>query len=488
MSAESDVERLKEACAWLKGSDGSLGSGYLIAPQRVATAWHVVRNWGPDEWNEVTLGWDRHRATREARVIASDQAADAAILELRGESPNRPLPVRIDACEDDDWRSFGFPLAAKREGRVEGMPLRGSVRDPALADVNGVSRLALACEEAAAGNATSVQGWSGSPVLVDGGVVGHLVRFVPDTADKSRPAYGQLRACPADVVVRLLGTSHAPVLLKRRSEEDDPDNTPNFARLAAWCDREEVMRALTGHLRDPDAPRSAVLFLIGHRSNRHQVLIERVAEELQHEPDCLSPAVRHALKNLKGDDDMPGLQTLTRSALGARGDSEIRACLGKLGGDPVLLSLAFECGSWSRWRFIRLMRNARERLAQMDTGTLGVVLVVVLRFSTPPWFLRWRLPLTLNAAREAHRRVLAAGPVTQARRVALLPLVELRAATVDELTDWAGLDLTKETLGRLADELQAWFSSEKFGRRSLDYAGLVEELQRRHRAYPKEMT
>ena len=47
------VDRLRETCTQITGPDG-VGTGYLIAPRRLATALHVVKSWRYGEQYPVT--------------------------------------------------------------------------------------------------------------------------------------------------------------------------------------------------------------------------------------------------------------------------------------------------------------------------------------------------------------------------------------------------------------------------------------------------
>src|SRR5262249_1132974 len=63
------------------------------------------------------------------------------------------------------------------------------------------------------GNASPLHGFSGSPVLVDGAVVGHLTKHLGDPDDRRRAAYGLVYACPIRAVHDLLDAQHTLVAI-----------------------------------------------------------------------------------------------------------------------------------------------------------------------------------------------------------------------------------------------------------------------------------
>jgi hypothetical protein len=76
-------------------------------------------------------------------------------------------------------------------------------------DDQGHRSIELDCDQAAAANGTPMHGFSGSPVVVDGLVVGHVKRFLSDCGDKFRPAFGKIYATPSASVYALLKQCHA---------------------------------------------------------------------------------------------------------------------------------------------------------------------------------------------------------------------------------------------------------------------------------------
>jgi S1-C subfamily serine protease len=87
--ADAALLKLKRASAFIKGPSGT-GTGYLLAPQRIGTALHVVKDWAAEECYPVVLG---NGPTVNARLLAQDPATDAAVLEFKEVVDIEPLPV-----------------------------------------------------------------------------------------------------------------------------------------------------------------------------------------------------------------------------------------------------------------------------------------------------------------------------------------------------------------------------------------------------------
>ncbi|MFT4101244.1 MAG: TIR domain-containing protein [Burkholderiaceae bacterium] len=198
------LDRLRQACVYIRSPDGSSGSGYLIAPQRVGTAEHVVRSWQPGQGYDVLVGTGADRRTCKARLLKSDPARDAAVLTLDEALPATPLPVAKRLDRKSSWDAYGFPALANQGDDPPGLPIDGHVQDPATSTDGKQPAVLLYSEMIAAGSASPLHGFSGSPVLVDGALIGHLIKHVGDVDDRRRAAYGYVYACPIDVVLALL--------------------------------------------------------------------------------------------------------------------------------------------------------------------------------------------------------------------------------------------------------------------------------------------
>jgi tetratricopeptide (TPR) repeat protein len=205
------LEGLREATVFIRSPDGSTGSGYLIAPRRIGTALHVVKACLDGATCEVLIGAGINRLRCQAKVLQCDAAADAAVLGFDEMGDFKPLPVARSLDRKAAWIGYGFPaLASKPNVEPNGLVLDGHVQDPNAPVGNRHSAVLLYSQMIAAGNASPLHGFSGSPVTVDGALIGHLVRHIGDPNDRLRAAFGYVYACPIDAVVRLLEPGLAP--------------------------------------------------------------------------------------------------------------------------------------------------------------------------------------------------------------------------------------------------------------------------------------
>ena len=203
------LEALKNASVRVEGPKP--GTGYLVAESRVATCHHVVDLWNEEAWHDVVIG-DPHDVARRAKVVARDPKTDCAVLQLDEPVELRPLPLATTPLEVEAlWNGYGFPhsMNVPGGGIKPGGRITGEVLDPDNRDETGRVVIHLFSKQAAAGAAAPLHGFSGTPVLVDGAVVGHVIRHVGDPDDSRRPAYGLIFASPIAGILSLLDV--APV-------------------------------------------------------------------------------------------------------------------------------------------------------------------------------------------------------------------------------------------------------------------------------------
>jgi hypothetical protein len=204
--ADEIYKALKAACARIVAGK-SKGSGYLVGRDRVATCAHVVKPVGVGGTASVAFS----SAELVATVLKLDEAADAALLALpRPLNDITPLKLAGSVDRKAPWEGYGFPELTKGEG----LPLEGAVMDPESKDDQSAPVLLLRSEQVAAGEGASLHGFSGSPVLVEGMVVGHLKRYIKDRESPLRPAYGYVYATPSRAVLELLGVQPAVTVIQ----------------------------------------------------------------------------------------------------------------------------------------------------------------------------------------------------------------------------------------------------------------------------------
>ena len=206
------LELMKEACAYISGSDGT-GTGYLVAQNRIATCHHVVKSWQEGATYTILLGPNAVRY--EAHGLRSDAQLDCAILALDTPCQITPLPLATSLQRKAAWEGYGYPATATKANLAipTGLPIAGVVSDPVTKDDAGRRALLLYSDQVAAGQASPLHGFSGSPVLVEGAVVGHLTKYIGDPNDRSRAAYGYVYACPIEAVRALLDVQPQAVVI-----------------------------------------------------------------------------------------------------------------------------------------------------------------------------------------------------------------------------------------------------------------------------------
>ncbi len=198
-------KEIKPACGHITSTNTigqqTMGTGYLITAQLVATCEHVV-----SDAVLATIKINFNGIIKLAKGIRRNERSDCAIIELDEPLVNvTPLVLGGICSWNATWFTCGFPVAAK------GSPLTldGMVSDNDAIDDLQAEVLELTSPSVAAGMATPLHGFSGSPIIVDGVVVGHLKRFLSDPAEPTRPAFGKVYATRAACVHGLLAIDDA---------------------------------------------------------------------------------------------------------------------------------------------------------------------------------------------------------------------------------------------------------------------------------------
>jgi len=193
-----DIRNIVDACARIDTqTDGGkkTGTGYLIDRDCVATCWHVVEKAAP---GGITVSFE-DGAVR-ARLGPSNPESDCALLMLEQPLPaGRSLKLGGECKWKAPWDGYGYP----KVGQKAGLTIEGVVRNPRAIDDRNAPVLELFSPDVAAGMAAPLHGWSGSPVVVNEMVVGHLKRFVADPEDPTRPAFGKVYATRSECILGL---------------------------------------------------------------------------------------------------------------------------------------------------------------------------------------------------------------------------------------------------------------------------------------------
>lgn len=184
---------MKESVALLVCGDRR-GTGYLVLPDCVLTCYHVIQPAVPDGWIRVVFPHGEYLGQVSLLDIDNDCAAlrlsqpvlAAPPLRLGREPPRRGRP----------WQSYGFPAATLESGLL----IDGDLQDEDGRNLRRQAALVLHSRNVTAG--ALMQGFSGSPVLADGVVIGQLQQIVPDETLGAH--FGVVFATPARLLAPLL--------------------------------------------------------------------------------------------------------------------------------------------------------------------------------------------------------------------------------------------------------------------------------------------
>jgi Trypsin-like peptidase domain len=192
------------------------GTGFLVAPDLVATALHVVasRETEPPTFfaGKITLhfqgriGTDftSRDVTAEAIRERCNQDADCVLLKCEPLDGDPIIPLREVSESGGLWKTRGYPDAQP----VDGMTWDGDVtayRERLTSsyetrDVPYEPVLQLFCKQAAGGTGAPPRGLSGAPVVIGTAAVG-LLRYA--LMEDNRTVGGTLYACSAKDIMEL---------------------------------------------------------------------------------------------------------------------------------------------------------------------------------------------------------------------------------------------------------------------------------------------
>lgn len=183
-----------------------VGTGYLVASDRLVTCHHVTRSVEADEPIECIFG-DIARERRTAVRIATDAATDTAILRL--DKPVSAVPLELVAARAARvfW-IFGYPqfTAIEEKDEAIGVSIDGELTDPEILAPGGHRAFSVFCRQFQSAP-DSVGGMSGSPVLDRGKVIGHVSSVLGSIASIKKPNLGCAFAIPAESILRILATT-----------------------------------------------------------------------------------------------------------------------------------------------------------------------------------------------------------------------------------------------------------------------------------------
>jgi hypothetical protein len=167
----------------------------------VLTCYHVIATAFPAGLVRVVFPHGEY----VARVSRVDAENDCALLRFeRPITAVAPLVIQAHSIEKAArWESFGYPAATWESGLL----IEGEVQDSLGTNLRRCPSLVLHSRNATAG--ALMQGFSGSPVVAGGVVIGQLQQIVPD--ERNGAQFGVLFATPASALLSMLPRSTAEV-------------------------------------------------------------------------------------------------------------------------------------------------------------------------------------------------------------------------------------------------------------------------------------
>ncbi len=285
------------------------GTGFLVAPDMVATALHVVadRKVEPPAFlpGTIHLEFRGHKTAAEVIPNRWNQDADCVLLRCLDPEPLAAyptIPLRELDHSDDLFKTRGYPDAQP----VDGMTWAGKVRDYAAQLTNFYATrrsayepvLQLFCEEAGAGTGAPPKGLSGAPIIVGTAAIG-LMRFA--LMQDGRAVAATLYGCSSRDIVTLdpeklsLRPPLAPTVLVT------PEQMAQLARflVAAFADNLNLLRRTVRFSLGAEAERSVT------RAKDVDEFVSTLLPTLaQQGPGMISVLLRGAITARPADQDL----------------------------------------------------------------------------------------------------------------------------------------------------------------------------------------
>ena len=187
---QAELERIKQAVCEIVYS-GESGTGYLISANRIVTCWHVVDKIPPKRRATVLF---QGQPQLSASIVKMNQTLDVAVLQF-SEPVTGISPLQFGRAKEREtlWIGFGFPGSSQKQG----LPIDGTLDDLKINDRDGVDSLLVKSDKLSAGTGSSPHGFSGTPIVQGGLVIGHIKSIIPDPVMKMNAAFGVAYAARA---------------------------------------------------------------------------------------------------------------------------------------------------------------------------------------------------------------------------------------------------------------------------------------------------
>lgn len=271
------------------GAQQRYGSGYLVAPDLVLTARHVVAHALDGARCEVRLHGDfmqGRRAWGDYEVHWSDATLDLALLRRVPQTP--PYAggaaalerlARLQRGEPADCVAVGYPKVMRHDGRNDTQEVRGVVQTLAMAQSG---QWQVAVTGATPKDELDWQGVSGAALFCTGRLVGVVKQT--ETCFKDSVLIAQpIEAAFADPAFRRALGWHPDAELETFDPRFDPRPWNELYRLVYLVDRQtpvnELQSVVGETLNTRDAPRALVCAVPGEPEHLHGDLIELFRKE-----------------------------------------------------------------------------------------------------------------------------------------------------------------------------------------------------------------
>lgn len=168
-------EEIKQATCQVLGKDES-GTGWLIGPQVVLTAYHCIRaELLAREPVRVRFGASQCATEHAAIIGANDEELDVCLLQLPAPLEFDSVPISTEALRPGEkWSAFGYPVTKLQLGHA----IRGEIQQVLAERVHGVD-LDLSVDPGT--HLSDYAGLSGSAFIVSGVCKG-MLRLSVDSA------------------------------------------------------------------------------------------------------------------------------------------------------------------------------------------------------------------------------------------------------------------------------------------------------------------